>query len=115
MAVLSVLPGTLSVADSLVHEGEDALGIRKESTVSAAACAGWLLTAIISRVIIRPELLAVVTSADKISFTSGMAIIDPAVKRSITVALSFVARILRSTTPSAFIIPPATPLVGRRV
>ena len=79
MTILRVLPGALSVHNSLVLEGENTLFFRVKPTDCGAVPPGWPLTAVVPLVIVSSELETVVTPAHQLSSTPGMTVVDAAV------------------------------------
>ena len=62
--------------------------------------------------VIQTKLPAVVAPADQVASAAGVAVIEPAVTRPVTVSLALVTRVLRRAAPLAVIIPPGTSLTS---
>ena len=64
--------------------------------------------------VVSSELEAVVAAADKISLAACVAVIDSAVKRSVTVSLAFITGILRSAASPSLVVPASAPLAWQQ-
>jgi len=65
-------------------------------------------------VVVSSELLAVVTAAHEARSAASVAVIDSAVPKPVTVALSLPAGVLRSAAPPPVIVPAPAPLAWGR-
>ena len=79
VTVLRLLPGALSVDNSLVHKGENTLSIRVKPADCGAVAPRWSLTAVVLLVIKSSELETVVAAANQRASTAGVAVVDAAV------------------------------------
>ena len=73
-----------------------------------------MFTAVVLRMEVVAELLAVVASTLKATLAAAMTIMTPAIARTIAVALSLVARVLWCTAASSLVVAAGTALSSRR-
>ena len=71
------------------------------------------VAAVVLLVVVVPELLAVVASTDKVPLASSMTVMEATIARTIAVALTLIAGVLRCTAPPSLVVPTGAALAYR--
>ena len=103
MAAPAPLPGRLLQRQPRVVASHSLLALQ----------AGVPLAAVVLRVVIKPELPAVVAAADEFPHTARVAVVPAAVPRSVTVSLPLLAGLFRGAASLTVVVTTTTPLAGR--
>merc|ERR1712165_505477 len=76
---------------------------------------GWFLAAVVLLMVVEAKLLAIVASTDKVPLASSMTVMEATIARTVTVALSLIAGVLRCTAPPSLVVTTGAALTIRGV
>ena len=74
-----------------------------------------MFAAVVLLVVVEAELLTVVAAADQVPLAPGVSVMGRTVARTVAVALTLIAGLLRCTAPPALVVTTGTALARRRV